>query len=70
LGLGQGEFHYHIGVLRKKGLVSPKLGRPHSRKAERIYQIYFKRRLAVRTIGRQVGLKNFHSTIKRHKASG
>ena len=39
-------------------------------KLERAYQIYFKKRLPVRTIARQVGLKNFHSTIKRHKGLG
>jgi hypothetical protein len=70
LGLGQIEFRYHISFLRKKGLISQKFGRLHSRKAEWAYQIYFKKRLPVRTIGRQVGLKNFHSIIKRHKVLG
>ena len=70
LGIGQGAFFYHIRILRKKGLISQKFGRLQSRKAERAYQIYFKKRLPVRTIGRQVGLKNFQSVIQRHKVAG
>ena len=70
LGLGQVKFLYHIGILRKKGLISQKFGRLHSRRAERAYQIYFKNRLPIRTIGRQVGLKNFYSVIKQHKVLG
>jgi len=70
LGLSQGQFLYHLGILRKKGLISQKFGRLHSRKAERAYQIYFKNKLPVRAIGRQVGLKNFYSTIKTQKALG
>ena len=70
LSLEKANFLYHIGILRKKGLISQKFGRLHSKKAELAYQIYFKKRLPVRTIGRQVGLKNLHSIIKRHKASG
>jgi hypothetical protein len=70
LGLGRREFFNHIRILRKKGLISEKFGRLLSRKVERAYQIYFKRRLPIRTIGRQAGLKNFQSTIQRHKASG
>jgi hypothetical protein len=70
LGLGQGEFRYHIGVLRKKGLISQKFGRLHSRRAEWAYQIYFKKRLPITTIGRQVGFKNFNSIIKKHKVLG
>ena len=70
LGLGQGEFRYHISFLRKKGLISQKFGRLHSKKAEWAYQIYFKKRLPIRTIGRQVGLKNFLSIIKKHKVLG
>jgi hypothetical protein len=70
LGLGQREFRYHISILRKKGFISQKFGRLHSRRAERAYEIYFKKRLPIRTIGRQVGLKNFHSIIKTHKVLG
>jgi hypothetical protein len=68
--LGLRNLKYHIGILRQKGLVSQMFGRLHSTKAERAYQIYFKKRLPVRTIGRQVGLRNFHSVIKQHKRSG
>jgi hypothetical protein len=34
------------------------------------YQLYFKKRLPVRTIGRQAGLINFHAVIKEHRALG
>ncbi len=61
---------YHIGILRKKGLISPKFGRLQSKKAELAYQLYFKKRLPVRTIGRQAGLLNFHAVIKQHRALG
>ena len=70
LELGPAKFLYHIGILRKKGLISKKFGRLHSRRAERAYQIYFKKRLPVSTIGRQVGLKNFYSLIRTHKRLG
>ena len=70
LGLGNVKFLYHIGVLRKKGLVSQKFGRLHSKRLERAYQIYFKERLPVTAIGWQVGFKNFHSIIRKHKVSG
>jgi len=70
LGPGRGQFFYHIRFLREKGLISQKFGRLHSKKAEQGYQIYFKKRLPVETIGRQVGFKNFHSIIQEHKASG
>jgi hypothetical protein len=70
LGLGKAKFFYHIGILRKKGLISQKFGRLRSRRLEWAYQIYFKKRLPVRTIGRQVGLKNFSSILKQHKALG
>ena len=70
LGLGKANFPYHIAILRKKGLISQKFGRLRSRRVERAYQIYFKKRLPVRTIGGQVGLKNFHSILKQHKDLG
>jgi biotin operon repressor len=70
LGLGEVDFRYHIGLLRKNGLVSQNFGRLRSKRAERAYQIYFKKRLPVRTIGWQAGLKNFRSIIQKHKASG
>ena len=61
---------YHIHILRNKGLISPEFGRLQSRKAELAYQLYFKKRLPVRTIGRQAGLINFHAVIKEHRALG
>jgi hypothetical protein len=61
---------YHLQILRKQGLISQKLGRLKSRKAEKAYQIYFKKRLPVSTIGRQVGLNNFYAIIKEHRALG
>jgi hypothetical protein len=61
---------YHLQILRKQGLISPKFGRLKSRKAEKAYQIYFKKRLPVRTIGRQVGFRNFYAIIKEHRALG
>jgi len=70
LRIGKVKWIYHIGILRRKGLVSQKFGRLRSRKAEQAYQIYFKKRLPVRTIGRQAGLKNFYSIIRQHKGLG
>ena len=61
---------YHMRILRDKGLISPTFGRLQSQKVERAYQLYFKKRLPVTTIGRQVGLKNFYQFIKVHRASG
>lgn len=59
---------YHIRIVRRKGLVSPRFGRLHSRKAELAYRIYFEKSLSVEAIGRMVGLKNLHSVIRKHKA--
>jgi hypothetical protein len=70
LGLENVDTHYHISILRKKGLISQKFGRLHSKRSERAYQIYFKKRLPIRIIGWQVGLENFHSIIRKHKALG
>jgi len=64
------EIYQHIKFLKRKGLISKKFGNLRSRRVERAYQIYFKKRLPLRTIGRQVGLKNFASIIQKHKASG
>jgi biotin operon repressor len=52
LGLHKARWHYHLRILRRQGLISEKFGRLKSRKAEKAYQIYFKERLPVRTIGR------------------
>jgi len=70
LGVGNAAIGYHTGILRNKGLISKKFGKLHSKRSERAYQIYFKKRLPVRTIGWQAGLKNFHSIIQKHKALG
>ena len=70
LGVAAPNLRYHIGILRKKGLLSHKFGRLHSERAELAYQIYFKKRLPVTTIGKQAGLKNFPSLIKSHRLSG
>ncbi len=70
LGLEGRELSSHLSLLRAKKLVSQKFGRLLSKRAELAYRIYFRKRLPVRTIGRQVGLNNFHSVIKLHKASG
>jgi hypothetical protein len=64
------KIRYHIRLLKRKGLISQKFGRLRSRSVERAYEIYFKKRLPVSTIGRQVGIKNFHSIIKKHKDFG
>jgi hypothetical protein len=69
--LGVGDVQYHIHILKRKGLVSPKFGTLRSERSERAYQIYFKERLPVSTIGRQqVGFKNLGAIIKNHKALG
>jgi hypothetical protein len=61
---------YHIGILRKKGLISPTFGRLQSQKVARAYQLYFTKRLPVSVIGRRSGLKNFHSIIQKQRAYG
>jgi hypothetical protein len=70
LKIDTGQYFRHIGILRKRGLISQRFGRQHSKKAELAYQIYFKKRLPVSTIGKQVGLKNFGAILRQHKALG
>jgi biotin operon repressor len=70
LELGRAAIRYHIRILREKGLVSRNFGRLRSKNVEMAYQIYFKERLPVIAIGRQVGIKNFCSVIKKHRDSG
>ena len=41
-------YSYHLGILRDKGLVSERFGRLRSKKAEKAYAIYFKKRLPIR----------------------
>jgi biotin operon repressor len=61
---------YHLRTLRDKGLINPKFGRLHSERLEKAYAIYFTKRLPVLTIGRKVGIKNFHSIIRKHRELG
>jgi hypothetical protein len=70
LRLTSGRWYYHLRILKKNGLISGKFGILQSKNAERAYQIYFQKRLLVRTIGRLAGLMNFHSIIKQHRALG
>jgi hypothetical protein len=62
--------HYHLRRLRDKRLVDEKFGRLQSKRVEKAYTIYFKKRLSIRMIGRKVGLKNFSSLIRRHRQLG
>ena len=68
--VGGATLNYHLRILRKKELISQKFGRLQSKKLERAYQIYFKRRLPISEIGRQAGLENFRAVIGQHRASG
>jgi biotin operon repressor len=61
---------YHLRRLRDKGLVDEKYGRLLSKRAEKAYTIYFRKRLPILTIGRKVGLKNFPSVIRKHRKLG
>jgi len=61
---------YHLRRLKDRGLISQRFGRLRSRRAEKAYAIYFTKRLPVETIGREVGIKNFHSVIRRYRALG
>ena len=70
LRLRSGQWVYHLRILKKNGLVSGKFGILQSKKVERAYQIYFQKRLPVRTIGRLAGLRNFNSFIRKHRALG
>ena len=65
-----GECQYHLRWLREKRLVNEKFGRLHSKRIEEAYAIYFTKRLPISTIGREVGLKNFASIIRQHRAWG
>jgi hypothetical protein len=64
------EYIYHLRILRNKGLVSERFGRLRSKKAEKAYAIYFKKRLPISRIGRKVGIRNFQSLIQKHRALG
>jgi hypothetical protein len=64
------KYLYHVRRLRDTGLISQRFGRFRSKRAEKAYAIYFKKRLPIRTIGWKVGLKNFSADIVRHRALG
>ena len=70
MGASMERCRHHLRTLRKKGLVGKKFGRLLSKRAEKAYAIYFTKRLPMRTIGAKVGLKNFCSVLKRHRAVG
>jgi len=57
LRLGSQELAYHIHILSEKGLISPKFGKLRSRRAELVYQLYFKKGLSVETIKKQLKFK-------------
>lgn len=69
-GEGYPKYRYHLRRLRDKGLVSQRFGRLRSKRAEKAYAIYFKKRLPICRIGWKVGLKNFSEAIIRHRALG
>jgi hypothetical protein len=64
------KFLRHLRTLRDKGLVSQRFGRLRSKRLEEAYAIYFTKRLPIKTIGRRVGIKNFHSIIRQHRRLG
>jgi biotin operon repressor len=70
IGGSRVKYLFHLRTLRDKGFVNPKFGRLHSERLEKAYAIYFKKRLPIRMIGREVGLKNFHSIIRKHRKLG
>ena len=70
IGESRGKYLYHLRTLRDKGLVDQKFGRLRSKRAEKAYMIYFKKRLPIRMIGWKVGLKNFQSIIGKHRKLG
>jgi len=70
IGGSRGKYHYHLRILRDRGLVSQTFGRLLSRRVEKAYAIYFTKRLSMRKIGRKVGLRNFPSIIRQHRELG
>lgn len=69
-GGSRGECRYHLRRLRERGLVNKKFGRLLSERVEKAYSIYFTKALPIRTIGRKLGMKNFHSIIIKHRQFG
>jgi biotin operon repressor len=64
------KYLYHLRRLRDRGLINPKFGRLYSKRLEKAYAIYFTKRLPISTIGWKVGIKNFHSLIRKHRKLG
>jgi len=62
--------YHHLRMLKDKRLVNERFGRLKSKRAEKAYAIYFKKRLPIRTIGWKVGIKNFQSLIQKHRKLG
>ena len=69
-GGSRARYFNHLRTLRDRGLVNEKFGRLHSKRTEKAYQIYFKKRLPIRMIGWKVGIKNFQSVIRKHRELG
>ncbi len=69
-GGSRAKCRYHLRTLRDRGLVDEKFGRLLSKRAEKAYAIYFKKRLPISMIGRKVGYKSFYSIIQWHRGLG
>ena len=69
-GGSRAKYFNHLRMLRDRGLVSQRFGKFRSKRLEKAYAIYFTKRLRIHTIGRKVGLKNFHSIIRQHRGLG
>ena len=69
-GVSKAKYFHHLRILRGKGLVSQRFGKFRSKRLEEAYAVYFKKRLRIHTIGRKVGLKNFHAIIRQHRELG
>jgi len=70
MGTSKAKYFHHLRILRGKGLVSQRFGKFRSKRLEEAYAVYFKERLPIHTIGRMVGLTNFHSIIRQHRELG
>ena len=69
-GASRAEYFNHLRILRDRGLISQRFGKFRSKRLEEAYAVYFKERLPIHTIGRMVGLTNFHSIIRQHRELG
>ena len=70
MGTSKAKYFHHLRILRGKGLVSQRFGKFRSKRLEEAYAVYFKERLPIHTIGRMVGLTNFHLIIRQHRELG